>query len=86
MTEREAEAVAISVRDERWLRDACAGSGSGLYDGTYYDDAPSRFSKLERRGLVEIYHPHNPAHKTRVRATKRGRAAIAALDAVREEK
>jgi hypothetical protein len=67
---------AISPRLMRWLE--VSSYGGVMYRGCNIDCAPKVFSQLEKLGLVEIYSPHNPAHKDKAMATDAGRAMLAA--------
>lgn len=48
----------------------------GMYPGGRYDFAPAQHGKLELMGLIELFIPHNPAHRERVTITESGRAAL----------
>lgn len=68
----------ISAKLLRTLETA-ARTGRGLeYDGERWDSSPAQFAKLERRGYVERWHPHNPAHMPRAVITKAGKEALSA--------
>lgn len=75
---RKPDNMPISAKLMRTLADA-ARKGSGTeYDGERWDSSPAQFAKLERRGYVECWHPHNPAHMPRAIITAAGRDALAA--------
>jgi hypothetical protein len=65
----------IAPRAIGWLR--VAAGGSPMYEGCNIDHAPAMFNRLERCGYVQSYEPHNPAHKTKVKATEKGRELLA---------
>jgi hypothetical protein len=71
----------LNAKDLKWLKAAAyMPQGSSMYPGEYWEAAPARFRKLERRGLVALYEPHNSAHKNRAVATEAGRALIAEFE------
>ena len=49
---------------------------SGMYPGYDIVFAPGQFKKLEKRGFVELYSPHNPVHNDRMVITDLGREAL----------
>ena len=66
----------MRIKDVKWL-DLCAGS-SGMYPGIQCDVVPSSVSRrLNSDGLIELFMPHNGAHKDRWKLTPAGRAALA---------
>jgi hypothetical protein len=67
----------ISAKLLRTLATAARKGQGSEYDGERWDSSPAQFAKLERRGLVESWQPHNPAHMPRAIATEAGRAALA---------
>lgn len=67
----------LSEKAAGWLRLA-GGPGSAMYPGVPWECAPKTFAALRRRGLVDEYAPHNPAHKTRAVATAAGHRALRA--------
>lgn len=56
-----------------------AAGSSAMYYGEVWDTAPAQFAKLERHGLIEAEHPHNPVHKVRAVITEKGKAFLAEL-------
>lgn len=53
----------------------------GMYEGCYWDSAPSMLRKLEKWGFVEDRSPHNGIHKSRCVLTEKGEAAYKAIKA-----
>lgn len=51
----------------------------GMYPGCHWSDAPATFTRLERMGLIETYHPHNLVHKSRAVHTDKGEAVYAMI-------
>lgn len=49
---------------------------SGMYPGVSWKLAPAQLYKLEKRGYVKDFRPHNPVHDTRAVITDAGRAAL----------
>jgi len=49
---------------------------SGMYPGVSWKLAPAQLYKLEKRGYVEHFYPHNPIHDNRAIITDAGRAAL----------
>lgn len=74
---------AVGAKGLKWLR-AAALQGGGMYPGVHADLAPGIFRRLEKRGLVALYEPHNPVHKPRYVITDVGRAVLAASPATTE--
>jgi len=68
----------IAKNQLRWLKIAMARTDKpiGMYPGVYLDDAPGQIGKLIKRGLLELYYPHNSVHKVRAIITELGRAAL----------
>lgn len=66
----------ISAKLLRTLESAARKGSGGEYDGERWDSSPAQFAKLERRGLVECCHPHNPAHMPRAVITTAGRELL----------
>ncbi len=50
----------------------------GAYPGNLWETAYKQHRQLLDMGLVELYRPHNPAHRLRVVITDKGRALLAA--------
>ncbi len=69
----------IAKSQLRWLEVALERTDKpiGMYPGIYVEAAPGQIRKLIKRGLLEIYEPHNSVHKTRATITDLGRAALA---------
>jgi len=65
----------VAAKALRWLWLA-AQPGSGAYPGVQWDAAPGVFQRLQRRGLVTTFEPHNDAHKTRAVATSAGMSLL----------
>lgn len=66
------------IKRLEWIRDR-TDSYAGMYPGDYLDAATKQHSQLIRHGLIEIFEPHNPAHKERVVVTGAGRSMLASL-------
>lgn len=65
----------VAVKALRWLWQA-AQPTSGMYPGVHWEAAPGIFQRLQRRGLIETFEPHNGAHKTRAIPTDAGLALL----------
>jgi hypothetical protein len=75
----------VRAKDVKWLREIGARRG-GMYPGQRYDLIPDSVRlRLERQRLVEVYVPHNPAHKDRLVLTYAGESFLAARDAAMKE-
>jgi len=75
----------LSAKDIKWLEMSAFGAGSGMYPGDRWENAPRRFTSLQKRGLVSLYIPHNPAHKERAVITDKGRALLLAAKSAPQE-
>lgn len=74
---RKPDNMPISAKLLRTLADAARKGRGTEYDGERWDSSPAQFAKLERRGYVECWQPHNPAHMPRAIITDAGREALA---------
>jgi hypothetical protein len=72
-----ADELKLTAKELRTLRLAASDNPCGLYPGIQWDVAPKRLARLYRLGLVADYIPHNPVHKGRAVATKRGHELLA---------
>lgn len=70
----------IGAKQMRWLKLAMERTDKpiGMYPGIYIEDAPGQIRKLIARGLLEIFEPHNPVHKSRAIITELGRTVVEA--------
>lgn len=64
-------------KDRKWLE--IASFSTGMYPDIQCDIIPSGpTDRLRKAGLIELYMPHNGAHKDRWTITQEGRAALGA--------
>lgn len=73
-------AVSLRDKDRRWLQevaDLTDNRGGSMYPGMHADVMPPTVAK-RLRGLIDVYEPHNMAHKNRWIITTAGRHALAA--------
>ncbi len=70
------DATPLPAKQVNWLKEAARKGLGAEYDGERWDSAPAQFAKLERRGYVVCWHPHNPAHMPRAIITEAGRVAL----------
>ena len=73
-----ADAQAIGEKAKQLLERVChfTDTPTGMYPGIHWEDAPGQLRKLKARGFVDVYEPHNRAHKNRAVITNAGRAIL----------
>ena len=65
----------LRKKDRKWLE--LASHSGGMYPGIQCDMVPSGpTNRLRKAGFIQLYMPHNGAHKDRWQITPEGRAAL----------